>query len=168
MGMRKTGGARVGITVIAVGKMKEPGLQAAAKEYERRLARYCALEVVEVDDERDPGADSEALARRAMDAEGARILSKTNPREYVVALCVGGKQPDTEVFADMVSRLHERPGDTAFVIGGSLGLSRAVLERADEQVSLSRLTFPHQLARVVLLEQIYRAYKIRAKERYHK
>ncbi|HSK67644.1 MAG TPA: 23S rRNA (pseudouridine(1915)-N(3))-methyltransferase RlmH [Candidatus Limnocylindria bacterium] len=156
------------VRIVAVGKMKEKGYLLQAQEYMTRLTRYCKLEQVEIDDERDPGADSPALARRAMDAEAERILARITPRDYVVALCVEGERPDTEAFAALVSSLHDRPGDAVFVIGGSLGLGEAVLARADRRLSLSNLTFPHQLARVVLLEQLYRAYKIRAKERYHK
>ncbi len=156
------------LRVIAVGKQREPGLSLAAQEYQRRLGRYLKLQVVEVADEKDPGPGAKALQGRAVAVEGERILGRISPGERVVALCVDGERLDTASFSSRLQQWKNRDESPVFVIGGSLGLSAAVLARADERLSLSAMTYPHQLARVVLLEQIYRACKIIAGERYHK
>jgi len=156
------------VHIIAVGKLKEAHFRQAAMEYEKRLGRFTALKVTELSDEREPERPSALLEEKARQAEGERILKQIRPRDRVVALCVEGSQEDSLAFSRRVKRLHEAPEDAVFVIGGSLGLSQAVLARADERLSLSRLTFPHQVARVLLMEQLYRAYKIMANERYHK
>lgn len=156
------------IHIVAVGKLKEAHYRQAAAEYEKRLSRYTQLAVTQVADDKEPERSSEALEEKVRQAEGERILRHIRPRDRVVALCIDGVQEDSLSFSRRVRRLHEAPEDAVFVIGGSLGLSGAVIRRADETLSLSRLTLPHQLARVVLLEQLYRAFKIMGNERYHK
>ena len=156
------------IHIVAVGKLKEAHYRQAAAEYEKRLSRYTQLAVTQVADDKEPERSSEALEEKVRQAEGERILRHIRPRDRVVALCIDGVQEDSLSFSRRVRMLHEAPEDAVFVIGGSLGLSGAVLRRADEKLSLSRLTLPHQLARVVLMEQLYRAFKIISNERYHK
>lgn len=155
-------------TIIAVGRQREAPFKAAALEYQRRLTRYCKLDVREVQDEREPDRLSEALIVRAMEAEGRRVLDQVKPGDIVVALCVEGRQVDSLAFSRLLEDWHTRSAQVCFVIGGSLGLSGEVLNRADLQLSLSNMTLPHQLARVVLLEQMYRGFKIISGERYHK
>ena len=156
------------IHIIAVGRLKETHYRQAAAEYEKRLGRFTALKITELPDEKEPDRPSAALEDKVKRAEGERILKLIRPRDRVVAPSIDGAQEDSVVFSQRVRRLHEAPDDAVFVIGGSLGLSDDVLRRADERLSLSSLTFPHQLARVVLLEQLYRAYQIQAGGRYHK
>lgn len=155
-------------TIIAVGKQREPHFRSAALEYQRRLSRYCRLQVREVADEKEPGGLSIALVTRAMDLEGQRILDQVKPGDTLVALCVEGEMLDSPAFSRRLAAWQDSAAQVCFVIGGSLGLSEAVLRRADLKLSLSRMTLPHQLARVVLLEQIYRGFKIINGERYHK
>lgn len=154
--------------VIAVGRMKESYLLAAQQEYLRRLKRYCKIEVLEVEDEKDPGIQAPALVQRAMDSEGQRILARLKEQDVVISLCITGSSMDSPAFAELISQHHDTGDRLVFVIGGSNGLSQSVLKRSQMQLSFSALTFPHQLARVLLLEQIYRAHKIRAGEKYHK
>lgn len=154
--------------IIAVGRLKEAHYRQAAAEYAKRLGRFTALKITELADEKEPEKASPALEEKVKQAEGERVLRLIRPRDRVVALCVEGEQEDSLAFSRRMKRLYEAPEDTVLVVGGSLGLSEDVLKRADEKLSLSRLTFPHQLARVVLLEQMYRAFKILANERYHK
>ena len=156
------------IRVIAVGKLREAYLSQAAAEYAKRLTRFAQLEIIEVPDEKEPDKSSPALEDRVKRTEGEKILKHIRPRDRVVALCIEGPRETSEQFSQRYKRWHEAPADTVFVIGGSLGLSDEVLGRADEKLSLSTLTFPHQIARVLLLEQLYRACKILANERYHK
>ncbi|MDD3109551.1 MAG: 23S rRNA (pseudouridine(1915)-N(3))-methyltransferase RlmH [Eubacteriales bacterium] len=156
------------IHIIAVGKLKELHYRQAAREYEKRLARFTSLKVTELADEREPDKPSLLLEERARHAEGERIMKHIRSGDRVVALCIDGTQEDSLAFSRRIKRLYEAPAQVVFIIGGSLGLSEAVIARADEKLSLSALTFPHQLARVLLLEQLYRAFKIMANERYHK
>jgi len=151
------------ITVAAVGKLREPHWRAAAAEYLKRLGRYATVDVSEVAD-RDLAGGSD----RAVDAEGADVLRGLRPDTYVVTLEIGGVQRSSDEFAARIERLMlDGRSDVTFVVGGSAGLSPAVLARADERLSLSRMTLPHQLCRVVLLEQIYRAFRIIRNEPYH-
>ncbi len=157
------------LRLLCVGRLKEGYWRDAQAEYVKRLGRLSPIEVTEVEDEKEPPSLSPALIARVKDAEGARLLAKLAPGEYVAALCVGAKQQTSERFAEHLSRLHSAGhGRVTLVIGGSLGLSDAVLARANEKIGLSEMTLPHQLCRVVLLEQLYRAAKIGAGERYHK
>ena len=137
------------ITLVTVGKIKEKFYTDAIAEYAKRLSRYCKLEIIQVADEKTPDKASEAEEQQIKEKEGKRILEQIKDGAFVIALAID------------VSQL-------VFVIGGSLGLSGAVLNRADYRLSFSRMTFPHQLMRVILLEQIYRSYRIIHKEPYHK
>lgn len=155
--------------VLCLGKLREKHWRQAADEYLKRLGRYGRVEEIELDDEPEPGDDSGALAQKVMDREAARLLARVKPGDYVIALCIDGKQWDSVDFARHLEELPRKGYQRiVFMIGGSLGLGAAAVKRADEKMSLSKMTFPHQLARVLLLEQIYRAAKISAGERYHK
>ena len=154
--------------VVCVGRLKEKGYAAAAEEYLKRLSRFGKTEIIELPDLPEPPNASDADRAQVMEKEGQGILSRLKPADHVIALCVDGPQLTSEAFAARVSDLDMRGKRAVFVIGGSLGLSPAVIRRADEKLSLSKMTFPHQLARVLLLEQMYRACKINAGEKYHK
>ncbi len=157
------------IRVIAVGRMREKPYRAMADEYLKRLTRYGRFEEVELPDLPEPQHASPAQEEQVKNREGEAILSRIRPGEHVIALTIEGDAPDSPGLAKKMTALQSAgKSDVAFVIGGSLGLSDAVKRRANEQMSMSRLTFPHQLARVMLLEQLYRAMKISAGERYHK
>lgn len=157
------------LKIACVGKLKDRCFIEAAAEYEKRLSRYAAIEIAEVADEKTPETLSAADAEKAVEREGKRLLSCIAETEYVVALAIDGKKYDSVGFSKHLTQLFDG-GKTKlmFVIGGSLGLDPAVLARANERLSLSDMTFPHRLARVLLLEQLYRAFKIRAGEPYHK
>ena len=157
------------ITVVAVGKIKEKFFADAVSEYRKRLGRYCKLEILQVADEKTPDGVSEALEKQIKDREGERILSHIRDGEYVFALAIEGKMMSSEEMAQKMERLGvEGRSQVVFVIGGSLGLSEAVIRRADEHLSFSKMTFPHQLMRVILVEQIYRSYRIMTGGPYHK
>ena len=157
------------ITLITVGKIKEKYFTDAIAEYAKRLSRYCKLEIIEVADEKTPDGASEALENQIKEKEGERILSKVPDSAYVVALAIEGKQLSSEELADKMEKWNVGGiSHLVFIIGGSLGLTPKVLTRADYKLSFSKMTFPHQLMRVVLLEQIYRSFRIRNNEPYHK
>ena len=157
------------ITLITVGKIKEKYFTDAIAEYAKRLSRYCKLEIVEVADEKTPDGASEALENQIKEKEGERILSKVPDGAYVVALAIEGKQLDSAELADKMEKWNVNGvSHLVFIIGGSLGLTPKVLNRADFKLSFSKMTFPHQLMRVVLLEQVYRSFRIRNNEPYHK
>ena len=157
------------ITVVCVGKIKEKFFGDAIKEYEKRLSRYCKLSITELTDEKTPDGASEALEDQIKKKEGERILAKIPQNAYVIAMCIEGKGLSSEKLAQKLKTLFvEGKSDIMFVIGGSLGLDEAVTRRAQEHMSMSAMTFPHQLARVMLMEQLYRAAKLNAGERYHK
>ncbi len=165
VGERKT----VKITCVAVGKIKEMYFSEAVKEYAKRLSRYCKLEIVELPDEKTPDGASAAEEAAILEREGERILKAVREDAYVIALAIKGKALDSVEFSRRLERLGvEGKSHIVFVIGGSLGLSTAVMKRADESVSFSRMTFPHQLMRVILLEQVYRGFRIMKGEPYHK
>lgn len=152
-----------------MGKIKESYFTAAVKEYEKRLNRYCKLEIVEVADEKTPDKASQAEEEAIKEREGERILKVIREDAYVIALAIEGKKLDSLAFSRRLEELGIRgTSHITFVIGGSLGLSSAVMKRADEALSFSPMTFPHQLMRVILLEQIYRGYRIMKHEPYHK
>ncbi len=155
------------ITVICVGKVKEAFYRQAVEEYSKRLSAYCTYRICEVDDEPDPG--NPALCDKVKDAEGERILRFIDPGTYVITLEIKGKKYDSEGFSKVISDLLiSGKSDIAFVIGGSLGLSDKVRNRSDLKLSFSDMTFPHQLMRVILSEQVYRAFRIMRGEPYHK
>ena len=157
------------ITLITVGKIKERYFEDAIKEYSKRLSRYCKLEIIQVADEKTPDGAGEALEAQIREKEGQRILAQVKDGAYVIALAIEGKMLDSVELSETIARLGvEGKSQVAFVIGGSLGLSPAVMARADYALSFSRMTFPHQLMRVILLEQIYRGFRIAAGGPYHK
>ena len=156
-------------TLLCVGKLRERFYADAVAEYTKRLSALSPCTVCEVADEPEPRQLSQAAVEQVKRIEGERLLAKIAPGSYVVALCVDAPQPTSEELAAKLSRLFvSGRSDVVFVLGGSLGLHEAVLRRADERMGMSRMTFPHQLARVVLIEQLYRAAKINAGQRYHK
>lgn len=157
------------ITLVTVGKIKERYLEDAIGEYSKRLSRYCKLEIVQLADEKTPDGASEALELQIKEREGRRILSNIKDGAYVIALAIEGQMLSSEELSVKIQKLGVNgAGHLIFVIGGSLGLSEEVMKRADYALSFSRMTFPHQLMRVVLLEQIYRSFRIAAGEPYHK
>lgn len=157
------------ITILAVGKIKEAFYRDAVAEYKKRLGRYIKLEIIETADEKTPEEASVQQKKKILELEGTRLLKQIRPDAYVVALAIEGQMYDSVEFSEKI-RLSgvNGTGHMVFVIGGSLGLSDAVLKRADQKLSFSRMTFPHQLMRVILLEQIYRSYRIINHEPYHK
>ena len=155
------------ITIICVGKIKEKFYTEAVREYSKRLSRYCTLSITEVADEKTKEQASETEIAMVKDREGERILKSIRPDGYVIALAIDGKSYTSVGFAEHVEKVMLK-GRMVFVIGGSLGLSPEVYARANERISFSALTFPHQMMRVIFLEQLYRACRIQAKEPYHK
>lgn len=157
------------ITIVCVGKIKEKFYTDAVLEYKKRLSRYCSLEIVEVSDEKTREEAGENEIALVKNREGERILKRIRDDGYVIALAIDGRQMDSYAFSKQIEQLGiHGTSHIYFVIGGSLGLSDAVLGRADEAISFSMMTFPHQLMRVILLEQIYRSYRIMNHEPYHK
>jgi len=159
----------VNISIITVGKLKEKYLKMGIDEYLKRLSAYAKVEVIEVADEKAPEQLSDSEMEQVKNKEGERILAKVGADTYVVALAIEGKQKSSEELADSLDKLATYgKSKIAFIIGGSLGLSDEVLKRADEKLSFSKMTFPHQLMKLVLLEQVYRAFRINRGEPYHK
>lgn len=157
------------ITLITVGKIKEKYLKDAISEYTKRLSKYCKLEIFEVADEKTPDHASETIENQIRSKEGERILKLVKDDAYVITLEIQGKQLTSEEFADKIETLGiQGISHITFVIGGSIGLGQDVLKRSDYALSFSKMTFPHQLMRVILLEQIYRSYRIINGEPYHK
>ncbi|WP_101876152.1 23S rRNA (pseudouridine(1915)-N(3))-methyltransferase RlmH [Lachnoclostridium edouardi] len=157
------------ITLVTVGKIKEKYLQQAISEYEKRLSRYCKLEIIQVADEKTPEGASAALEEQIKEKEGERILAQIKEGAYVAALAIEGEMLDSVELSEKIDKLGvSGVSQIVFVIGGSLGLSQKVLKRADYKLSFSKMTFPHQLMRVILLEQIYRSYRIIHGCPYHK
>lgn len=157
------------VTLLTVGSLKERYWREAVAEYEKRLSAYCKFRLIEVKDEKTPDAIDSAASRRVRQKEGERLLEKIDARALVVTLEIQGKKFDSEGFAAEMEKLEERSrGELCFVIGGSLGLSPEVSARAALHLSFSDLTFPHQLMRVLFLEQLYRSYRIRTGAPYHK
>lgn len=157
------------ITILTVGKIKEKFYRDAISEYEKRLSRYCRLDIVEVADEKTPERASAAEQQKILEKEGERILANIRDNTYVIILAIHGKMLDSVGLSKKISDLAvSGVSDITFVIGGSLGLCDAVMERGDFLLSFSPMTFPHQLMRVILLEQVYRSYRIANHEPYHK
>lgn len=156
------------IKIICVGKLKEKYWQDACAEYLKRLGTYCNVNVIEVKEAKLPAGASPADEKKVVEAEGNNILEKISKADYVIALDVKGKEISSEEMAGRLSDISFSHSSIAYLIGGSLGLSDEVKKRADARLSFGRITLPHQLARVVALEQIYRAFKINAGETYHK
>ncbi|MDT2600981.1 23S rRNA (pseudouridine(1915)-N(3))-methyltransferase RlmH [Enterococcus hulanensis] len=157
------------IKIISVGKLKEKYLVQGINEYTKRLSKYCKITLVEVPDEKAPEKLSEAEMIQVKEKEGERILAKIKEQEYVFALAINGQNPSSEDFAATLDKLQTSgKSQFAFIIGGSLGLSEQVLKRSNGQISFGKMTYPHQLMRLILVEQIYRAFRINAGEPYHK
>lgn len=157
------------IRILCVGKIKEKFMREALDEYSKRLSRYIKLEITEVADEKTPDGASEKEEIQIRNKEEERLLKLIQQEDYVITLAIDGKMYDSEAFSKKLDRFGMLGrGSVVFVIGGSLGLGEQILERADETISFSKMTFPHQLMRVILLEQIYRGYRILRNEPYHK
>lgn len=157
------------ITIACVGKVKESWMRSGIAEYEKRLSRYCRLETLQVADEKTPDGASAAEENAIKKKEGCRLLAGIPERAFVIALEIGGKRLDSVAFSRELDRLAASGcSHLVFVIGGSLGLSDQVLKRANMKISFSDMTFPHQLMRIILLEQVYRGFRIINREPYHK
>lgn len=157
------------ITVIAVGKIKEKYIKLGIDEFTKRLSKYCKLEIIEVPDEKTAENMSAVEEKQLKNKEGAKILKKLKGNEYVVALAIDGKQLSSEELGDFISQSAvSGTSHIVFIIGGSIGLADDVLKRANKKLSFSKMTFPHQLMRLILLEQVYRGFRIINGEPYHK
>lgn len=157
------------VRILCVGKIKEKFYRDAILEYSKRLSKYCSLEIVEVNDEKTSENSTENEINIIKDKEGERILKHIKDRDYAIALAIQGKQQDSVAFSKYIENLGITGNSSiCLIIGGSLGLSDAVMKRCNDSVSFSKMTFPHQLMRVILLEQIYRAMRIMNNEPYHK
>lgn len=157
------------VTILTVGKVKEKFYQQAIAEFEKRLSKYCNLNIVEVADEKTPDNASESVEMQIKEKEGERLRKYIKDDAYVCALAIEGEMLDSEQLSDKIEKLGiNGTSHIIFVIGGSLGIAPWILKRADYKLSFSRMTFPHQLMRVILLEQIYRSYRIMKNEPYHK
>ncbi|MFA7674384.1 MAG: 23S rRNA (pseudouridine(1915)-N(3))-methyltransferase RlmH [Clostridia bacterium] len=150
------------LNIICVGKLREKYLIEAGNEYLKRLQRFCEVKITELSDEKDDDPN-------AIEIEGKRILDRIEPKDYIICLCIEGKQFDSIGFSRKITETFDSGRSTVdFIIGGSLGLSKSVKDRGDLLLSFSKMTFTHQMMRVILLEQIYRAFKIEKNETYHK
>ena len=157
------------ITIICVGKIKEDFYRKAVSEFEKRLSRYCKLEIIEVQDEKTPDNASPAMEEQIKEKEAARILRHLNEDAYIYSLEIEGENPDSVAFAKQLKQLAvQGKSHIQFVVGGSLGLHHEVSKISDRAISFSKMTFPHQLMRVILLEQIYRCFRINMGEPSHK
>ncbi|MGI3316269.1 23S rRNA (pseudouridine(1915)-N(3))-methyltransferase RlmH [Staphylococcus chromogenes] len=157
------------ITIIAVGKLKEKYWKQAIAEYEKRLSAYTKIDIIEVPDEKAPETMSDKEIEQVKEKEGLRILAKVKPQSTVITLEIQGKMLSSEGLAkELDQRMTQGASDFTFIIGGSNGLHQDVMKRSNFALSFSKMTFPHQMMRVVLLEQVYRAFKISRGEAYHK
>lgn len=157
------------ITILTVGRIKEKYFTAAIAEYTKRLSRYCKLEIIEVVDEKTPDNASEHEEDIIRAKEGERIKKYIKDGAYVISLAIQGRKTTSEGFAQKINSLGIKgESHIIFIIGGSIGIDKDILNKSDELLSFSEMTFPHQLMRVILLEQIYRAYRIINGEPYHK
>ena len=158
----------VHINIVCVGKIKEKFFRDAIEEYSKRLSRFCALTITEVADEKIPEKSNENIEEVIKQKEGINILNNIKKDSYVIALELKGTELDSVQFSQEIEKISNMNSNITFVIGGSLGLSKDVLNRSNKQVCFSKVTFPHQLIRIFLVEQIYRAFKIANNETYHK
>lgn len=157
------------INIICVGKLKEKYLQDAILEYSKRLSRYCILNIIELSDEKLPSNLNDSLIKQIKEKESNNIISHIDKSSYVIALDLKGKQYSSEDFSEKISNISLNSSSTiTFIIGGTLGLSQNVLKHSNELVCFSKMTFPHQLIRIFLLEQIFRSFKILNNETYHR
>ncbi len=155
------------INIVCVGKIKENYLKDAILEYSKRLSKYCKLNIIEITDEPIPNNLSEKASNNIKNIEGNKILNYLN-NSYIISLDLKGKQYSSEEFSEKIENISFNNSNISFVIGGSLGLSKEVLEKSNELICFSKMTFPHQLIRVFLLEQLFRAFKIQNNETYHR
>ena len=156
------------VKFITLGTLKEAYLRDAAAEYEKRLGAFCRFELVQLKEERLSDDPSDSEIKNALSKESEKILALIPSRAYVVAMCVEGKQLSSPELAEKLEEISSRTSDVCFIIGSSFGLADTVKQRADLRLSVSKLTFPHQLMRVILLETVYRAFNIQKGTRYHK
>lgn len=156
------------VNIICVGKIKEDYFVRASAEFEKRLSRFCTFNVIQLPDKSIPDNPSEAECREVLQKEGEAILKKIGRGDIAIALCIEGNQLSSEQLAQKLNQFMMQGSTIDFIIGGSLGLSEEVKNRADFRLSMSAMTFPHRIARIMLEEQIYRAFKINANETYHK
>lgn len=156
------------INIISVGKIKEKYFTAAIDEYSKRLSRFAKLNIIEVPDEKIPDNASAKEMEQIKEKEGAKILSRLGANSFVITLCIEGNELTSEELAKKISDISMTASNITFIIGGSLGLADTVKDKSSLRLSFGRMTLPHQLMRVVLLEQIYRAFKINNNESYHK
>ena len=157
------------VKVLCVGKLKEKFYTEACNEFKKRISRYADIEIIEVNDEKAPEQLSPALMEQVKDAEGKRMLEKVLPGEYLIAMDLKGKELTSPELSQLMEEvMNSGKSKISFAIGGSLGLSAEVLARADKRISFGKPTFSHQIFRIMLLEQIYRAFKIMRNEPYHK
>ncbi|KGR72499.1 23S rRNA (pseudouridine(1915)-N(3))-methyltransferase RlmH [Streptococcus phocae subsp. phocae] len=157
------------LKVICVGKLKEKYLKDGIAEYQKRLSRFCQFEVVELPDEKTPEKASDAEKRIILQKEADRIAKKIGPRDFVIALAIEGKQFPSEQFSQIIEDTTLKGySDISLIIGGSLGLDETIKKQANLLMSFGLLTLPHQLMRLILVEQIYRAFMIRQGSPYHK
>ena len=155
------------INIVCVGKVKEKYLKDALSEYSKRLSKYCKLNIIEIADEPIPSNLSDKLADNIKNIEGNKILN-TIKNSYIISLDLNGKEYSSEQFAEKLDKITLNNSSITFVIGGSLGLSTEIIHNSNELICFSKMTFPHQLIRVFLLEQIFRAFKINNNETYHR
>lgn len=156
------------INILCVGKIKEIYLKGAIDEYSKRLSKYCKLTIVELPDEKIPDKLNDSISNEIKNKECLNILNHIKPNSYVIALDLKGKQLSSEEFSSCLEKLSLTNSHITFIIGGSLGLTQSLLEKCNFKICFSKMTFPHQLIRVFLLEQIFRAFKISNGENYHK
>ena len=156
------------VKFIVIGNLKESYLRDAAAEYEKRLSAFCRFETVQLKEEKLPDDPSDTEIQKALEREALQIEKSISPRAYRIAMCVEGNQLSSEELAERIGKIEQTSGEIVFVIGSSFGLSDSVKKSADMRLSVSRMTFPHQLMRVLLLEGVYRAFNIRKGTRYHK
>ena len=156
------------INIVCVGKIKEQYLKDAINEYSKRLSKYCKLKIIELTDEKIPDTLNNNLSEKIKSKECENILNHVNKDSYLIALDLHGKQFTSEVFSQKLNNLSMVTSNITFIIGGSLGLTTNLLDSCKEKVCFSKMTFPHQLIRVFLLEQIFRAFKIQNNETYHR
>ncbi|MBC8590904.1 23S rRNA (pseudouridine(1915)-N(3))-methyltransferase RlmH [Wansuia hejianensis] len=157
------------INIIVVGKIKEKYMREGIQEFQKRLSRYCNLKIIEIDDEKAPENLSNKDMERVKEKEGKKILSKIPQNTFIISLEIEGKQFSSEELSKRVENLMvSGVNDMTFIIGGSLGLSEEVKTRSNLKLSFSKMTFPHQLMRLILLEQVYRSFRIMKGEPYHK
>ncbi len=157
------------ITIIAVGKIKEKFYRDAIAEYSKRLTKYCQFEIIEVQDEKTPDYASDGLNQLILKKEGERILNAIKPGSFIVVTAIEGKEYDSVGFSKKLQDICIRgKNHITFIIGGSLGIDEKIKQMADEKISFSKMTFPHQMMRLILTEQIYRGYRILNHEPYHK